>query len=66
MTINEIRAKHPEWTDATVIEAWLHDVYREGGMDAVEDLGYGYFEFDVNGEVTVCPGIAARMIRDLA
>lgn len=60
MTLSEIKKAHPSWSAVTVAEAWLKDVAREIGAAAVRDeMG---FAADENGEFTLSPEDAARII----
>lgn len=64
MTITEIKKVQPSWSDVTVAEAWLKDMAREIGADAVwAEMG---FAADANGEYTLSDEEAAKIIAENA
>ena len=64
MTITEIKKAQPTWSDVTVAEAWLKDMAREIGADAVlAEMG---FVVDANGEYTLSKDEAAKIIAEYA
>lgn len=64
MTITEIKKAQPTWSDVTVAEAWLKDMAREIGADAVlAEMG---FVADANGEYTLSKEEAAMIIAEYA
>ena len=64
MTITEIKKVQPSWSDVTVAEAWLKDMAREIGADAV--LAAMGFAADANGEYTLSDEEAAKIIAENA
>lgn len=60
MTIAEIKKAQPTWSNVTVAEAWLKDMSREIGVDAVNaEMG---FTADENGEYSLSPEDADKII----